>query len=352
MGQLTDPARKVLLPAPPTVSVVMAVRNEEAHLDATLRSVFSQDYAGRLEVVVADGRSDDATPTILASWAESGASIKVVENPGIGVATGLNKAIAAASGEILVRCDGHAELSSDYVKIAVQVLQETGAANVGGSQRAIGGSFFERAVAVAMTLPAVVGNAKFRHSKLPGPADTVYLGVFDRQPLEEVGLFDEDLLRNQDYELNHRLIEAGYTVWFDPRLAATYRPRSSIRSLWRQYLDYGRWKRVMTVRNPGSLSLRQLAPPLLIVGLGYSAIGGAIAAPFWWVPLLAYASVVALATAVGLYRSGDAAAWLLPVIMPTMQVAWGVGFLLLPVRRRGALPVEGSSKQGGHSTTA
>ena len=319
----------------------MAVRNEAAHLETTLRTVFSQDYEGRLEVVVAEGRSTDGTLDILRRCASEDPRLKVVDNPELGVGAGLNRAIGAAGGQILVRCDGHAELAPDYVRLAVGLLEETGAANVGGRQDAVGTSTIHRAIALAMNSPAAAGTARFRYSSVAGPADTVYLGVFDRQALEEVGGFDPALVRNQDYELNHRLRQSGNLVWFDPRLAVTYRPRSGLRALWRQYLDYGRWKRVMLLRNPGALRLRQLAPPSLVTGLIASAIGAAIGSPLWWLPPAGYGMLVAVSTLSEAIRRRDRAAWLLPAVMPTMHLAWGIGFLFVPVRRRRAIPVEG-----------
>ncbi len=321
------------MPELPLVSVVMAVRNEAAHIGATLDAVLGQDYPGPLEVVVADGGSTDETPAILAGRAASEPRLRLVDNPDSWVASGLNRAIEASRGEILVRCDGHAEPAPDYVRLAVELLDQTGAATVGGHQRAVGATFLQRAVAIAMTSPFAVGNARFRYSKAAGPTDTVYLGAFPREVLEEIGRFDPSLKRNQDYELNYRIRRAGKLVWFDPRLRVTYRPRSSLGTLWRQYLDYGRWKRVMLVRNPGSLAVRQTAPPLLVVGLLLSALLGLIGVPLWWLVPAVYAAFLAVAAITESIRRGDRAAALLPVVMPTMHLAWGTGFLL--VRTRG-----------------
>lgn len=319
------------------------MRNEAAHLEATLRTIFDQDYEGRLEVVVADGRSTDGTLAILRRRASEDSRLKVIDNPDLGVATGLNRAIGAACGQVLVRCDGHAEFAPDYVRLAVGLLEETGAANVGGKQDAAGTSTLQRAIAIAMNSPAAAGTARFRHSSQAGPADTVYLGVFDRRALEEVGGFDPTLVRNQDFELNHRLRKSGNLVWFDPRLAVTYRPRSSLRALWRQYLDYGRWKRVMLARNPGALAARQLAAPALVIGLIGAAIGAGIGVPFWWIPPAGYGMLIAVTTLWETIRRRDRAAWLLPAVMPAMHLAWGTGFLFVPTGGRLAIPVEGSS---------
>jgi len=320
----------------PHVSVVMAVRDEAAHLETTLRAVFDQDYEGRLEVVVAEGRSTDGTLDILRRWSSKDPRLKVVDNPELVVGAGLNRAIELAEGQVLVRCDGHVELALDYVRLAVRLLEETGAANVGGRQDAVGATGLQRAIAIAMNSPAAAGTARFRYSSVAGPADTVYLGVFDRQALDEVGGFDPTLVRNQDFELNHRLRKSGKLVWFDPRLVVTYRPRSSLRALWRQYLDYGRWKRVMLARNPGALAARQLAAPVLVIGLIGAAIGAGIGAPLWWIPPAGYGLLIAVNTLSEAIRRRDRAAWLLPAIMPAMHLAWGIGFLFVPTAGRQA----------------
>ena len=317
----------------PSVSVIIAVRNEAAHIDATLDAVFGQDYPGPIEVVVADGRSTDETPAILERRADQEPRLRVVDNPDSGVAAGLNRAIEASRGEVVVRCDGHAEPATDYVRMAVEILEQTGAATVGGRQAAVGTGLVQRSVAIAMTSPFGVGNARFRYSSAAGPTDTVYLGAFPRQVLEEVGGFDPRLRRNQDYELNYRLRRAGKLVWFDPRLRVIYRPRSSLGSLWRQYRDYGSWKRVMLIRNPGSLAVRQTAPPLLVIGMGLSAVAGTFAIPFWWLGPAAYGAFLGVATVTESIRRRDRAAGLLPLVIPTMHLAWGTGFLLFSTRR-------------------
>ncbi len=317
----------------PSVSVVMAVRNEAGYIEDTLDTVLSQDYPGRIEVVAADGMSTDGTSDLLRSRAARNPNLRIVNNPDRSAAAGLNRAIASSTGTVVVRCDGHSELPTDYIRLAVEVLEHTGAANVGGRQTAEGTTILERSIAIAMTTPFGVGNARFRYSSTPGPTDTVYLGAFPRDVLEAVGGFDPGLLRNQDYELNYRIRQSGGIVWFDPRLQVTYRPRSSIIKLWRQYLDYGRWKRVMLLRNPGSLVVRQTAPPLLVIGLLLSAAAGAAGFPLWWVVPSAYAAFLAAATIVEMIRRRDHAAGLLPMVIPTMHLAWGLGFLLLRTRR-------------------
>lgn len=317
------------------VSVVIPIRNEVALIEATIGSVLAQDYQGSLEIVIADGMSTDGTREILDRICSHHEMVRYVDNPSERTPNGLNIAIQASHGDVLVRCDGHAELPSDYVSTAVQALNETGAVNVGGVQKAIGITPMQRAIAYAMSSRVGVGDARFRYGGPAGEVDTVYLGVFRRDALLAVGMFDEDLTRNQDYELNIRLRAAGGTVWFDPRLHVVYRPRRTLRALWKQYFEYGTWKRRVIKMHPESTRLRQLIPPLFLIALLASAVlaafgFGAIAlvAPGAYIALLAGATIAQLA------KRRDLAALLFPAAVATMHLSWGAGFLAGPQPRR------------------
>ena len=313
----------------PPVSVVMPVGDEDPGAVAeALRSIRAQDY-GEIEIVVADGCG---APGVRAAAASAGA--RVVRIPGANAARGLNAAIAAASHAVVVRCDARCVLSPDYVRRAVAALERTGAANVGGMQRASGRTPFERAVAAAMGSWLGAGGARYRLGGAEGPVNTVYLGVFRRDAVAAAGGFDETLERNQDYELNWRLRAAGETVWFDPGLAVAYRPRGSVAALARQYFDYGRWKRGVLRRHRASLRLRQVAAPALVLALG-GALG--LAAVSGWagdarvagaalVVPAGYAAALALGAAHAARREGSASVRV-AVALATMHLAWGAGFL-------------------------
>ncbi|MDH3499892.1 MAG: glycosyltransferase family 2 protein [Acidimicrobiia bacterium] len=316
-------------PSWPPVSVVVAARNEERTIERAVRSALDQDYPGPLDVIVADGDSNDGTRSIIEQIGDE--RVILVDNPDRHTAAGLNRAIRAARGEVVVRCDGHAVLPSGYVSTAVRVLRDTGAGNVGGIQAATGTTLFARAVALAMTSRLGVGDSRFHLGGRAGPVDTVYLGVFDRAKLDAVGLYDETLVRNQDYELNHRLREAGHIVWFTPELVVEYQPRGSLIDLSRQYFDYGRWKRAMLTANPSAVRWRQLVPPLFVLTLAVSLIlllTGHRA--FGMVIPLAYATALVLGTLWSLVVRRSVSAVLLPIVLPTMHVAWGSGFLIGP----------------------
>lgn len=303
----------------------MPVLDEERHLAAAVRQVLAQDWPGPLEVVLALGPSRDRTDDVARRLAAADPRVVLVENPGGRTPDALNAAIAGSGGEVLVRVDGHAEIPVDYVSTAVEVLEETGADNVGGTMDAQGTTPFERAVACAMRSPLGVGASRFHTGGPPGAVDTVYLGVFRRSALERVGGYDPRFTRTQDWELNHRIRATGGTVWFTPRLRVTYRPRSTARGLARQYYRYGNWRRAVT-RLHGTVTARYLAAPTMVLATTVATL----AAP-WWTPALlvpgAYATAV-VAGGLAISRGEPPAARLLtPVALAVMHWSWGLGFL-------------------------
>jgi len=310
----------------PSVSVVMPVLNEERHLEHAVRAIFAQDYPGPMEVCLALGPSTDATNDVALRMQANEPRLRTVDNPTGKTPAALNAAIRATSGEVVVRVDGHSVLSPGYITRAVETLQRTGAANVGGVQKTVGTTPFEEAVAAAMASPFSMGGARFHTGGEEGPVDTVYLGVFKREAIEQVGLFDESLIRNQDYELNIRLREAGHTVWFDPRLEVEYRPRPTLRMLARQYAEYGTWKRHVLRLHPKSLKVRQVIPPLTLLALVASFVTAPLMPLALVVPAI-YAGAIVIAS----LATSPAHALRLTVIFPTMHMSWALGFL---ARRR------------------
>lgn len=309
----------------PTVSIVIPAANSAPTIGQAIRSVQAQDYPHIVDIVVA--AADEESATVART-----AGVRVVENPSRLTPVALNLAIAASSGEVVVRIDAHSTVPPDYVSTAVSILLETDADNVGGMQVPAGSSFWERAIAAAMASPAGSGDARYRIGGPPGPSETVYLGVFRRSTLERHGGYDESFVRHQDYELNERIRAGGGTVWFDPRLKVTYRPRSSLRALARQYFDYGSWKRAFSRANPGSLRLRQMAPPIIVI-----ALAGAFVASLWspWALLVpgVYAAGLVGSGLFNMNRAGIAA-FGVPPALATMHLSWGLGFLLGQTRER------------------
>ena len=260
----------------PAISVIMPVLNEERHLADAVRQILDQDYPGGLELVIALGPSRDRTDEIAAGLTAADPRVRTVPNPTGRTPSALNAAIAATRYEIVVRVDGHGLLAPGYLRTAVRLLAETGADNVGGVMHAEGQSAFERTVAIAMTSKLGVGNAKFHTGGAAGPAETVYLGVFRRPTLEKLGGYNEAFIRAQDWELNHRIREAGGLVYFSPELKVTYRPRPTFATLAKQYLFYGRWRRVVMRTHSGTASLRYLAPPVAVLAVLVGTVLGII----------------------------------------------------------------------------
>ena len=322
------------LPLDATVSVVIPARNSAATLDVAVAAVVAQQPRPD-ELIIAVGPSDDHTwerASLLA--ARHDGLVRVVANPSGRTPDALNAAITASTGQVVARVDAQAVIPPGYLATAVQALRETGAANVGGRQVPTAENGFARAVAAAMRSPAGTGGAAYRSGEVPGPVDTVYLGVFRRAALDVVGGFDPVFTRNQDAELNLRLVRAGYTVWLEPSLAVLYRPRASVFGLARQYLEYGRWRRRTARTHPGSLRARQLAAPALVLGLGASGILSLLVrdARPWGGALGGYLAAVGVAGAHAAEKPVDVPATALALV--TMHLSWGAGFLLGPPRER------------------
>lgn len=319
-------------PTWPAVSVVMPVLNEERHLADAVGHILNQDYPGELELVLAVGPSRDKTRQIAARLAAEDPRIIVVPNPTGRTPQGLNISIKASQYSIVVRVDGHSLLPPDYIRAAVETMEETGADNVGGIMAAEGVSPFEKAVARAMTSKIGVGPARFHTGGEPGEVETVYLGTFRRSALERVGGYDETFVRAQDWEMNHRLRQTGGRVWFTPRMRVTYRPRPNLRALAQQYYHTGRWRRVVGREHQGTLNLRYLAPPIAVVAMVVGGVAGAVGFwPGWLLPGGYAAAIVVGAVLTG--RGLPVSAWVrLPLVYATMHVSWGVGFLTSPPR--------------------
>jgi glycosyltransferase involved in cell wall biosynthesis len=319
----------------PGVSVVMPILNEEKHLAAAVGQILAQDYPGDLQVILSIGPSKDRTHDIADQLAAGDERVEVVDNPSGRTPSGLNLGIAAARYEIIARVDGHGELTDGYIKRAVELLVETGAANVGGVMDAQGVTPFEQAVAYAYTSRLGMGGSKFHLEESPaGPAETVYLGVFDKSKLLEAGGFDESMHRAQDWELNHRLVSRGELIWFSPELKVTYRPRSSLSALASQFYRTGKWRREVVRRYPDTAGLRYLAPPVTVSAIGVGMVGGLLGLildktllKLGWLAPLGYLLLIIAGT----LTAGDLdprARARLPLVLAVMHIAWGLGFIV------------------------
>lgn len=335
----------------PSVCVIMPILDEERHLEEAVGAILAQEYAGSLEVVLALGPSTDRTGEIAQRLVARDARVRTVANPTGRTPDALNAALDASRSEIVVRVDGHGVLSPGYVATAVEVLQRTAAANVGGVMAAEGVTPFERAVAAAMTSPLGVGASRFHNGGAEGPAETVYLGVFRREWLDRVGGFDPRFVRAQDWELNHRIRQAGGLVWFTPALQVSYRPRPTVATLARQYRDYGRWRRVVARQHAGTINTRYLAPPAALVAVAVGAVAGLAFPVTFVVPVGYLAATTVGAAVVGCDLSLRERA-MLAAILPTMHMSWGWGFLTSRVRIPDASPSQRGRLDDPRSHTA
>ena len=312
----------------PAVSVILPILNEERDLSDCISAILQQKYDGKLEVILALGPSTDNTNQIAKSLAQSDSRIKLVENPTGKTAAALNLAIAAASFEIICRIDGHAEISDTYIKTAVEIMNQTGAVNVGGLMNAAAAGGFQSVVARAMRSRIGVGASKFHTGGEAGAADTVYLGTFKKSAILQAGGFDEKYIRAQDWELNHRLRLNGGVIWFDPRLVVTYRPRDTFGKLAKQYFEYGRWRRAVSRKHQGTVNYRYLAPPIALAINVLSIILGLTLNTLFFIPVITYLSIIILSSLFigkGIYEKIS-----LPSVLITMHLSWGFGFITSP----------------------
>jgi len=315
------------------VSILVPCRNEAGHLPAFVQAVLSQQLPAplQLELVVADGRSDDGSATCLQRWQAQEPRLRLVDNPGRIVSTGLNAALAAARGEVVVRMDVHTDYAPDYVARCVQVLAETGADCVGGAWQPVG----DGAIARAFRSRFGSGGAASRQAGHSGWVDTVYLGAWRRDTLLALRGFDDNLVRNQDDELALRITRGGGRVWQDARIVSHYTPRSSLGALWRQFFQYGYWKVAVIAKHRLPASPRHLAPFAFVATLALLAL----AAPAWRPAAWALAALLAL-YALALAANGLAAcrvagqplwpalrqAAAVAAATACMQLAYGLGF--------------------------
>lgn len=309
---------------------MIPVLNEADHLVAAVRSVLQQEYRGEIEVILAVGPSRDGTEEIAKRLAHEDARVLLVENPSGRTANALNLAIKKSRYEYIVRLDGHSEIDRHYISNAIEALLATGAVNVGGVMAAEGITRFPRAVARAMRSVLGVGSSRFHTGGEAGESDTVYLGVFKKSALEAIDGFDERFTRAQDWELNYRLRSNGGKVWFDPRLHVTYRPRKNFGLLAKQYFEYGRWRRAVSRQHLGTVNLRYLAAPIAVSINFLSIILAFTSHPLFVAPLLGYLAIILVGSLV--IGKDLVERLLLPFVIATMHMSWGVGFLTSPKR--------------------
>ena len=335
-----------------TVTVIMPIRNEGSFIDRSLGAVIEQDFPReRMQILVADGRSTDDTRARVQELGRRnpGLALEIVDNPGGIVPTGMNAALRRAKGEVVVRVDGHTIIERDYVQRCLDALSRTGADCVGGRMDAVADAALGRAVALATSSPFGVGGARFHYSPREEEVDTVYMGTWPRELFQRLGGFDEEMVRNQDDELSYRIRERGGRIMLDPSIRSRYYPRTTLRTLWRQYFQYGYWKVRVMQKHPLQMKLRHFAPGALVATLLLTAL----LSPFAAAARLAFAGVAGVyllanlvASAWTARRADLASAPWLPVVFGALHLSYGAGFLTGLFRfagRWGERPAEATS---------
>lgn len=339
------------------ISVVVACRNEIRHIRSFLDSLLSQELGDlQMEVVIADGMSIDGTRAVLFEHRRKFPSIRILDNPERVASTGLNRAIREARGEIILRMDAHSLYAPDYVRSCVAALLETGAQNVGGPARTRADGYWGGAIAAAFHSAFACGSARFRDECYEGFVRSVPYGCWRKESLVRIGLFDRDLVRGQDDELNYRITAAGGRVWQTPRIRSWYRPRSNLTALARQFFQNGYWKVAAIKKHGRPPSWRNLVPavclvagaglPLAGAAIGKAGLSGAERAFFEvWVTLVCLYAAASLASASGTAaRRGWRYLPVLPVVFATYQISYALGFLAALLFRLGGASCGGIRK--------
>lgn len=320
----------------PSVSIIVPCFNEERTIGMLLKAIYDQTYpVEELEVVIADGFSNDGTREVIDNFNNEhpSLSITLVDNPKRIIPAALNVALEHAHGDYIIRLDAHSIPKPDYVALCIEVMDKTGAANVGGAWeiKPSSNSWVARSIAAAASHQLGAGDARYRYMGDAGEVDTVPFGAFQRSWIDKVGEFNQSLLSNEDYEYNYRLRRAGGKIWFDPKIRSVYFARSNLRKLMLQYLRYGYWKAMMLAHNPDSLRWRQALPAgFVFLLLALSIL--ALVLPSTRVILASYVGVYLSITfgfgLVGAMQKRDPGLGIgFPIALWTMHLAWGSAFI-------------------------
>jgi len=323
---------------PMIVSVIVPCRNERAHVEAFCADALAQALPPgvALDLIVADGRSDDGTAELLQRLAAADARLRVVDNPGRIVSSGLNRALAVARGSVIVRMDVHTRYANDYVAECLAALARSAADNVGGPWRAEGQGAWQQAIAAVFQSRWAAGGARSRQLDHEGEVDTVYLGCWPRATFERFGDFDETLVRNQDDEHNLRIVLGGGRVWQSPHIRSAYTPRDSLATVWRQWLQYGYWKPFVMRKHGRAASWRHRAPSLFVAVLGLALLLALLPLPAGRLLPLALlgggylVAVIVLSLAIGATLPAGSRVrlcWRLPLVIAAQQLGYGAGGL-------------------------
>ena len=319
----------------PFVSVIIPSYNEEKFITRVLDNVVDQDYPNdRMEVIAVDGNSEDITRELILAKAKEYPIIKLLRNENQYVPFALNLGISNAKGEVIIIMGSHSSYPPNYISLLVEALYKLETDNVGGIliNSATNNSLKSSAIAKVLSSIFGVGPSYFRiGSKNIKKVDTVPFGCYHRSVFDRIGLFDEELLRNQDDEFNARLIKHGGSIHLIPEVKITYYTRDSVVALWNMYFQYGLFKPLVNLKLKGSSTVRQFFPPAFVLFLVFSMVGSLFS------PLILFG----LIGICGIYLITDLLFTLkivldsrrplfllfLPWLFPLLHLAYGTGYL-------------------------
>ena len=245
------------------ISVIVPCRNEAKHILETIKRIVSQKGSGEefsSELLLIDGQSDDGTVAIIESAASTDKRIRLISNVQRITPVAFNLGILNATGKYICILGAHAQIAEDYLLNCLRVMARTHADNVGGPWKAIGEGYVGKAIALAFQSKYSAGGAQSHNLNHEGMVDSVWGGFYRRDIFDTIGLFDEELVRNQDDELNLRLIRAGFKIWQAPTIRYSYICRESLNKLFQQYFQYGYWKVRVIQKHRLPASIRHIVP--------------------------------------------------------------------------------------------
>lgn len=314
-----------------TVSIVVPCRNEEKYIGRCIESFLMQTYPRDLfEVVICDGMSDDSTLKIVEGYAKEYGNIRVVNNEKISAPAGMNKGIKSSKSDIIIIFGAHAFADKDFIKNNVELLlKDDSIGCAGGPIETISEDSKGKAIALAMSSPFGVGNALFRYCKEETFADTVAFGAYRKEVLDKVGYFDEELVRNQDDELNYRVVENKYKILLSPKVKSSYYSRSSLKKLWKQYFQYGFWKVRVMQKHGKVASLRHLVPLTFVLVNILGPILGVFFKPvryLWFFEVFLYL-FLDIINCFKMCKSEFKLIKYMFITFPILHASYGIGFL-------------------------
>jgi glycosyltransferase involved in cell wall biosynthesis len=313
----------------PVVTVVVPMLNEASAVEECLQGFALQTYPlDLLDVVVVDGGSTDGSRQTVDKWADDVGWVRVVDNPDRRASAAFNRGVEAAKGDVICLFSAHGVPEPTYVEASVRTLAATGAAGVGGRYDHVGTDRVSSAIGQAMVSPFGMASPH-RYATSRRDVDTISHPAYRASAMRRVGPFDETLLRNSDYDFNHRMRAAGLRLVVDPEIGSVYRPRGTLSALGRQFWWYGRWKARVVRSHPGSVKLRHLVPPAAVVGVALTplAIRARWSRTLWKAGAVGYAAMVGAAVAHAARRAPDVDRRTLALSFPVMHGAWGAGFV-------------------------